>query len=150
MNLQQSELSYLNRIYTQSEISSLTGIPSSTLSYVMRGERTLPEKYNTSTHSIYAQTAFDMLYDSGATKSAAYSMMNAHPDTVIEHEFRWQGVVERMTEYDIRSQLKKEGIDATFENILTRWDDIYEKKISILHKMQINLGQAENNTFESP
>lgn len=67
----QERLEFATRYQSQASISRATGIPQSTLSYVIRGERTLPSKYHTVLRNMYQRTAYSVLKDAGLSSTQA-------------------------------------------------------------------------------
>lgn len=64
-------LGYLSQRYSYSEIREITGVPESTISYVIRGERKLPGQYFLNVRSMYSRTVYAELRASGATPDVA-------------------------------------------------------------------------------
>ena len=64
-------ISYLTDFYTQSTIAQTTGIPQSTLSYVTRGLRDLPEKYHAAVYAMKNTTAYSQLFNLGVPPDQA-------------------------------------------------------------------------------
>lgn len=67
MNIDTRRLQYLLKNYTQKAISQLSSIPTSTLSYVVRGLRNLPGKYNSILRNLYQRTVMYNLKSLGAS-----------------------------------------------------------------------------------
>ena len=64
-------LAYLSQKYSYSEIREVTGVPESTISYVIRGERKLPGQYFLNVRSMYSRTIYAELRSAGATPEVA-------------------------------------------------------------------------------
>jgi hypothetical protein len=60
-------LAFLSERYSYREIRELTGVPESTISYVIRGERKLGAQYILNVRSAYSRTVYRELRDAGAS-----------------------------------------------------------------------------------
>ena len=81
-DLNTERLQFLNESYSQSAISELTGIPRSTLSYVLRDQRSLPSKYIESTRDNYLADAFERLVEHGAPFKTSSTFLNSPVSTI--------------------------------------------------------------------
>lgn len=67
---------------TQKGISEITGIPQSTLSYVVNEQRELPTKYENTLYNAYRSTAYGRLKDSGLSTIEANRFKGGNVDRV--------------------------------------------------------------------
>lgn len=98
MTWSQGLLQFATKYKSQASISRATGIPTSTLSYVIRGERTLPSKYHTSLRNEYQRTAYQVLRSSGLSATQARRFSWYSPSRIYNVLSEVGGVVEKLTE----------------------------------------------------
>jgi len=65
MSIELERLQYLNETHTQTWISQQTGIPQSTLSYVLREQRELPQQYYSGVLTTYMTNTAYRMSDAG-------------------------------------------------------------------------------------
>jgi hypothetical protein len=75
MGFYDSRLNFMLENHSQAEVSLMTGIPQSTISYVSRGLRDLPDIYKNDVKNAYQRDAYKQL-------------LNAIPNTVNANRFR--------------------------------------------------------------
>jgi hypothetical protein len=69
---------------TQADIARNASIPSSTMSYVMRGERELPSTYNPNLRNLYQRTAYKALREKGMSTTQARRFSWYAPSKIVE------------------------------------------------------------------
>lgn len=79
-------LTYLTIDHTQTWICQETGIPQSTLSYVLSGQRDLPVEYSISVTNAYARTVYQIFRGYGFSPDEARSYRYSAPNTVTSKE----------------------------------------------------------------
>ena len=147
MNIYTEELRYMNETLTQKLISDITGIPQATLSYVLSGQRDLPEKYNAPEHYQYSQYTYDILRKSGANNTAALLNAGLPPDEIRDQTVRWEKVIWEKTQYRIASELYGTGLEYTQEELDRLTPDRLSETIIIYAKLSVDLTDAENNVW---
>lgn len=75
-------LQYVNEKQTQSWIAQQSGIPRSTVGFVLRGERALPSKYNLQARAIYQTQVYSRLKAEGMSANQATRFKWYAPEAV--------------------------------------------------------------------
>lgn len=99
MTLARARLTAVKETLSQAEISRQTGIPQSTLSYVLSGERELPDKYKKATRNIYQRTTYRQLRDTGLSATQARRWSWYSPPTVTKVWSEVGDVVDKLVNY---------------------------------------------------
>lgn len=84
MSWASERLVYMNRTMSLSQISASSSIPKSTISYVMRGERNLPNKYHNPLRSAYQRTAYHDLRNVGLSVTQSDRFKWYSPSKVVD------------------------------------------------------------------
>jgi len=71
MSTQSNKLEYIHKFFSFAQMSEQSGIPSSTLSAVARGERKLPEMYRSDLRNMYQRTAYHDMREQGLSPDQA-------------------------------------------------------------------------------
>jgi hypothetical protein len=150
MSLYQTELAYMTRTYSQSMLSQITGVPQSTLSYVLNGQRDLPSQYQQEVRNQYSQLTYDNLIYSGANSYSALQDQGKPPTEIIDLEYRWQNLVRKLAKYTLTKDLIDTGLDYTDEYIESHISDYLQSSIDRYHKTSVSLIEAENNVWYTP
>ena len=137
------ELIYMSTYYNRTDLSNITGIPSSTLGYVLRGERELPDKYLSNTHYQYSLTAYENLMMSGANRNAAMQVCGQPPENILDMQFRWQKLTSNLTSYRIALDWEKAGIKYTAQDIIDEIPNRINEIITGYQKLSVSLELAE-------
>lgn len=93
MNYSES-LELLARSYTYRQIQEQTGVPQSTISYVLRGERELPEKYRQSVTAAGYFQAYRELRNEGAGENSALIIAGESLSSIDDSLYTYEKVVE--------------------------------------------------------
>ena len=126
---------------TQSQISALTGIPQSTLSYVARGLRELPYQYQSSLLKTYTSEAYRRLRTEGASWIIANRKKWQNPKDVYDDIRMINFKRQELTKGAIAGILKKQGKDITGDNIEELWGQVDSNMIEALQKSKKTLEQ---------
>lgn len=92
-------LRWLKERITGQEISSNTGIPNSTLSYVIRGLRTLPSRYLKPTRLFYTRSAYRALRNVGLSVDLARRYRGLAPSSLDRILAQANDNLERLVNY---------------------------------------------------
>lgn len=84
MNISTRRLTYILKSRTQQWVSSITGIPQSTISRVKNNYMNLPKQYTSSLRNTYQREAYSNLFASGASASQAKRFSWYIPETVLD------------------------------------------------------------------
>jgi len=82
MSAGSDRLEYLSSTHTQAWISDETGIPQSTLSYVLSGQRSLPAVYEQPVINAYSREVYSIFREYGFTSEEAASQRYKNPETI--------------------------------------------------------------------
>ena len=143
---------------TQAEISRQTGIPTSTVSYVLREERNLPAQYNPGLRNAFQREAYHNLREAGLSSTQADRFKWYVPGTVTIVTEQTTGIVgsivdKRMEAYS--QYLKSQGTYISEEDTRARLMEAiaesiqkselpYERILSIEYRNTSELGEAED------
>lgn len=130
------QIGFLITYKSQSWISRETGIPRSTLSYVARGLRELPQQYKTTLTNTYGREAYAQLRNSGLSSYQANRWKWYIPETaqsVIDNTIL---KVKELTTYWIGKRNYALGRNLTESEIASQWDETEEEVKDALRKSQ--------------
>jgi hypothetical protein len=130
------DLQLLARKYTYSAISAQTGIPQSTISYVLSGQRELPEKYGSSLTAAAYFEGYSELRSNGAGETSAQIIAGQSLSNIDDAIYNYQSAVEEYAKNWLatagKSQLNEEtgllefyNLDKAIDKwaaIISRWD----------------------------
>lgn len=126
-------LQYIAEQHTQAWIVQNTDIPQSTLSYVLRGLRELPEKYFTSANNLYQKEVVSRLTAQGLPYQLATELMN-NDVAEARSRFSWlQLIASRATISALAAQAVRDDEILNQDYIDENFSSIYS---SILENMQ--------------
>lgn len=114
-------LSFMKQYMTYTEMSELTGIPRSTLNYVVRGVRDLSQQYRPLVEPAYRKTAYHALRDAGFSSYQANRWKWYSPSRVMEV---MQDVATH-TAYLARGTALKQWVAYQRRGIEVDWDSLY-------------------------
>ena len=77
-----AQLSFVADTRSDAWIAQETGIPRSTVGFVRRGERDLPEQYSTAIRALYQREAYDRMKETGFSAMQANRFRSYAPDSV--------------------------------------------------------------------
>jgi hypothetical protein len=130
-------LKYISEDNTQSYISSETGIPQSTLSYVIRGERNLPLQYYDAVNSLYSREVSKRLIDLGAPEHQANRFLAASVSTVKEKELFVAKIADGITQQNLIERAAIDDIPTSrIESFFL--DNWYETHDNIVNSMRLS------------
>lgn len=115
-------LSFMKQYMTYTEMSELTGIPRSTLNYVVRGVRSLSEQYRPLVEPNYRKTAYRALRDAGFTSYQANRWKWYSPSRVMSV----MQDVSTHTAFLARGTALKQWAHYQREGIEVDWDELYK------------------------
>ncbi len=120
-------LQYINQTRSQTWIANQTGIPRSTVGFVLRGERTLPSKYSLNARRIYQTEVYRNLKSAGMSANQATRFKWYAPEAVGLKTSIMKEIVKESTLLRIGQKItadKKKGIISTIEDY---WKDTTEE-----------------------
>lgn len=127
-------LQLLSRDYTYSQIREITGIPESTISYVINGQRDLPSKYESDLTTASYFHAFKYLRDSGAGSNSAYIIAAESLSSIDDAAYQYTQIAEEYAKWWLASENRFEIDDEThqitfygLESATTKWQNILNK-----------------------
>lgn len=103
-------LGYLNLQQSYSQISANTGIPNATISYVINGQRNLPNKYHKSLRNYYQRSVYSDLKDAGFSSTQARRFSWYSPNKVLN-------VIEEIT--NVISQLANSRFEQYKDHLIS-------------------------------
>lgn len=130
--LYQSILQYISKDMSRNDIHQITGIPFSTMSYVINEIRDLPQIYHEEIDILYSQTAYSRLRDFGILSLDAEYYAGQHPDKVLSVEDNMTSIIDRLTTGSISQRAYDDDIEVTDEYIQSIYSDTQNSIISSL------------------
>lgn len=99
-------LQYLNQRMSQAQISRLTGIPASTISFAIREQRMLPPRHVRQLRNLYSRTVFRDLRDAGISYDIARAARQWSPLRVTNLLEQATSLVEKLAQYRLESYIE--------------------------------------------
>ncbi len=144
MSWASERLQALNQQYSYREITEITGIPASTISYVIREQRVLPSQYILNLKSLYSRYAYSQLRTAGLSValSSRYRWYTpAHLGDILREA---TDLVSRLVDYryeSYRQYLQTHGKYTTDADVRQRLSDAIRRSLS---RRQIQAGDDIN------
>jgi hypothetical protein len=127
------ELQYINTTISQAEIVRQTGIPASTLSYVIRELRELPEIYAGAVSSYYSTIVAHNLVGMGLSEQQANRFTTNTPDQVLTIESYVADIANALTEGAIVRGYTRDEEGLSVQNYINKhYDEYYNSILSSL------------------
>lgn len=127
-------LQYTATFLSQKKISEATGIPQSTLSFVLRGKRHLPKKYISSTRNFFQRTVYNNLRGLGMSTIQAKRFSWYSPTSIIEIEGTMKMKLNDLTLGIIGQLTKRLDHKPTIQEINSLYGEAREKLILGMQK----------------
>ena len=116
-------LSYVNEKQTQQWIADQTGIPRSTVGFVLRGERKLPSQYNLNARRIYQTEVYRRLTGEGMSPNQASRFKWYAPEAVGLKTNIMQEIVKESTLMRIGQKQVQDQKTGIMKDINDYWKD---------------------------
>jgi len=143
-------LTYLKESYTQSTISEMTGIPQSTLSYVIRGLRELPVQYFGAVVNTFQTEAYRRLTTAGSPSLEAETVSRSTVDLARDKEQFIHTVANQLTMgYIIRSAVNDDA-EITQSYIDDNWSTAYGDIVNSLRNSTLPVDDWKDYLGDNP
>lgn len=142
-------LELLSRSYTNAQISAQTGVPESTLSYVMRGERALPEKYNESVKSAGYFRAYQELRNEGAGNNSALIISGEPLKSIDDALYTYQQVTESYAKNWLERNKRAQFIEEEGKLVYYNLDKAMDKWAKIMSGWDVTKEDLVKASYES-
>jgi transcriptional regulator with XRE-family HTH domain len=120
-------MGFIGERMSQADISRETGIPRSTVGFVMRGERELPTEYTSSLRNLYQRTAYAEMRESGASVEIAKKFSWYSPGRVEQVDDIYDELTSK-TAFGACLKAQREAEDAgEFYSIKDHYEDVLEQ-----------------------
>lgn len=127
MTTAQGWVSFVGDRMSQSEISRETGIPRSTVGFVMRGERDLPTEYQSIMRNLYQRTAYQSMREAGASADIAKKFSWYSPGRVTQIDETYDELTSK-TAFGVTLKQKNDAEDrGEYYSVKEHYDDILEQ-----------------------
>ena len=130
-------IGYLLENMSQSHLSNITGIPKSTLSYVVNEVRELPTKYENVLYNTYRKQAYNRLRDAGASIVEANRFKSGSVARVHSVEKLYDQMVTWSKESAVDDFLLRKGYSVTQEE-LTAYEDYMDYRVRLGYRNSDN------------
>ncbi len=99
MSWASERLLYLTKTHTYRDIAEITGIPVSTISYVIRGERILQGRYHLPLRSMYERQVYGDLRALGMSAQMARRFRSFSTERIVQYQSKANEVVNMLVDY---------------------------------------------------
>jgi hypothetical protein len=148
----QESLELLARSYTYTQIQAQTGVPPSTISYVISGERELPEKYGQAVTAAGYFRAYQELRDEGAGNNSALIIAGESLSSIDDALYDYQRSVEMYAKNWLTSIGRSKLIEEEGKLVYYNLDKAITKWAYIIGEWNItysDIKQHEGDTWDS-
>lgn len=113
-------LQFLGENYSRRDIMAVTGIPQSTLSYSIRGERDLPLKYQAKVFGMKNQLSYALLFNVGVPSVQA-SLLSLEPIASVKDTQTYiASIGAKLTEYQLTRQYDEDEETGDLQSYIDR------------------------------
>lgn len=134
MNVLLEKTLYILDTMGQREMARLSGIPQSSISFFVSGQRGLPEIYNYALEKIYRSTAYNNLRETGLSSYESRIWSVKTPDIVTWAENEMNKKVDFLTSGNIAREVAYNNVEIGSERFNELWDTYTDKIRNTLSK----------------
>lgn len=145
MSIWADTLTYINGYYSRTEIQEITGIPQSTMSYVIRDLRELPAKYQAATIGLKNLTAYTALFEGGVPSVQASLLSIKSVKTISDTQAYVKAVADSLTTGYITRIMTDEDSGLSDQEIITKYyASAYASIVESLQNSEIPISEWQD------
>lgn len=138
-------LQFLGEHYSRRDIMAVTGIPQSTLSYAIRGERDVPLKYQAKIFGMKNQLSYALLFNVGVPSVQA-SLLSLEPVASVKDTQTYIAEIgAKLTEYQLTRQYDEDEETGSLQSYIdTNYAAAYSDVIASLQASEKPVSEWED------